>query len=295
MADDVVEHPGRSEQQAPRERERAARRARAPARALIAHGDRLSARRRAWAPGARSRPRASARASLRYQRSSASAAPAPSGARSSSAPALQSALGRLRGDAPERDGLAAVPRDAGTREAERVVAADVRGRARARATASVKRAVDRPRPRASRHDQLGADSGHEHEPQAAGARRTPQPHLHRSAAQEHRALALHVRQTMRRAGGADHRAAGAARGRSVLARELGRARVGRHAGGARPRDLARDRRDTRDRRPERCRGDRAAARRAAVSWSRRRRASSCSTSTTRPRSCARSSTGPASA
>ena len=112
MADDVVEHPGRSEQQAPRERERAARRARAPARALIAHGDGLRRdaepgrlaldrgleRRRAPRCGTSARappprPRRRARAARAHRRSS----------RHSSA---------LRGDDAQRDGLAAVPRDA---------------------------------------------------------------------------------------------------------------------------------------------------------------------------------------
>ena len=61
------------------------------------------------------------------------------------------------------------------------------------------------------------------------------------AAQEHRALALHGRQTTRRAGGADHGAAGRSRGGPVLARAQRRARLGRHARRARARDVARRR------------------------------------------------------
>ena len=58
VADDVVEHPGRREQEAPRERQRPARRARAPARALVAHRERRRRDADARVPGARSRPRA---------------------------------------------------------------------------------------------------------------------------------------------------------------------------------------------------------------------------------------------
>ena len=120
MADDVVEHPGRREQQPPGERERAARRARAPARALVAHGELRRRRRRAPAPGARSRPRArrapsagtSARAPPRRRRGRVRAARARrrSSRRSRAPPSTRRSA----------DCLAAVPRDARPRESERL-------------------------------------------------------------------------------------------------------------------------------------------------------------------------------
>ena len=135
-----------------------------------------------------------------------------------------------------------------------------RASARSSQGASVFSAPSIVRPRARRHDELGPDARNEHEPQAARPRRAPQPHLHRSAAQEHRALALHGRQTMRRAGRADHRAARGSRGGAVLARPQRRARLGRHARRARARDLARDGHDAGRRYPRPRRGDRPAAR-----------------------------------
>ena len=217
MADDVVQHPGRREQQAPRERERAALRAGAPARALVAHRDGLRRDADARAPGARSRRRpqrapscgTSARAPARRSRRRARAARAHRrSSRRSRAWQSRCAAGRAR------RACQATP---GWRQAERSRLL-ARERALEPRREGRERAVDRLRSGARRHDELGPDARKEHEPEAARTRRAPQPYLHRSAAQEHRALALHARQTMRRARGADHGAPGAARRRPVLAR-----------------------------------------------------------------------------
>ncbi len=238
---------GRRRRRAPRpERAAGARRTRAcraragaPARALIAHDQLRAARLRV--PGAwRSiEASSSARAELRYQRSSASAARAGSGARSSSAPAFQPVL--ARGAGTRRSGTASPPCHAtpgrARARAPRAAGAPVRAPATARASRA-RRSISAS-PVRCRDDQLRAGPGHEHEPQPACARRPPQPHADRPAAQQHRALALHSRQTMRRAGRADHRAPGLPRRGPVLARGLRRGRLGRHARRPHPRDLAR--------------------------------------------------------
>ena len=238
MADDVVEHPGRSEQQAPGERERAAARAGAPARALIAH-DQL-------------RGRNSESRCLALDRR------LELGLRRAPVPALECLRRRGRGRVPSararrrssrcsragagtrRSGTASPPCHATPGRASPSTAGCWRASARSSHGESVSSASSiSASPVRCRDDQLRTGAGHEDEPKPARARRPPQPHADRPAAQQHRALALHSRQTMRRAGRADHRAPGLPRRGPVLARGLGRGRLGRHAGRPHPRDLAR--------------------------------------------------------
>ncbi len=259
VADDVVEHPGRSEQEAPRERERAARRAGAPARALVAHGDRRGRDADAPVPAARSRPRA------RRARSSGTSARAPPRRRRCrvrAARALRRSSRRsARRAVTTRSGTASPPCHATPAAPGReLLVAGARGRARARARASSARPRS-PSPRA-----LAGTTSSGPTPGTSTSRRRRARDERRS-----RTFTAPLRRSTVRSPSTAGRLCGVraeqiteplalhGEGPCWLERS-GRARVGRHAGGTHPRDLAGDRHDARDRRPWAGRGAGAAAR-----------------------------------